>query len=45
MLFREDFSEVYAAELKPGDLVQTEDGPREVVSVEKLDAAEEMYDV
>ena len=45
ILFNENLEEVFLKDLKPGDKILTETGPEEVISIQKTNAIESMYDI
>jgi hypothetical protein len=45
IVFFDDYSEVFVKDLRPGNLVQTQDGPMAVSSVTQLGRSEHMYDL
>lgn len=45
IVFDNDYNEVFVKDLKKGTLIQTENGPQPIISVEELAASEPMYDL
>ena len=45
IMFMEGMREVFAKDLKPGDVIITEDGAERVLSVQQVEASENMFDV
>lgn len=45
IVFRKDGSEVYVKDLIPGDVILTESGPEEIMSVTETDRSSNMYDI
>ncbi|WQJ53590.1 MAG: hypothetical protein [Wendovervirus sonii] len=44
ILFKDDFSEIYTADLKVGDIIMTDEGPSKVIYAEKNGFTSPMYD-
>ena len=45
IMFMEGMREVFAKDLQPGDVIMTEDGAERVLSVQPVEASENMFDV